>query len=85
MFSLKVEVEKPMPIVYKDISLNKGYRIDILIEDKIIIELKTVESFRDVHTAQVLTYMRLGGYRLGLLLNFNGNRMVDGIKRIINS
>jgi len=85
MFSLKVEVEKPMPIVYKDISLNKGYRIDILIEDKIIIELKTVESFRDVHTAQVLTYMRLGGYRLGLLLNFNENRMVDGIKRIINS
>ena len=80
-----IEVEKPMPIIYIDISLNKGYRIDILVEDEIVIELKTVEQFRKVHSAQVLTYMRLGGYELGLLLNFNETKMVDGIKRLIST
>ncbi|MBL1278693.1 MAG: GxxExxY protein [Fluviicola sp.] len=83
--NLRIEVEKPMPIIYKDISLNKGYRIDILVEDEIVIELKTVEQFRKVHSAQVLTYMRLGGYELGLLLNFNETKMVDGIKRLIST
>jgi len=83
--NLRIEVEKPMPIIYKDISLNKGYRIDILVEDEIVIELKTVEQFRKVHSAQVLTYMRLGGYELGLLINFNETKMVDGIKRLIST
>ncbi len=81
--NLTIEVEKPTPIIYKEISLNKGYRIDILVEDEIVVELKTVEYFRDVHTAQILTYMRLGGFELGLLLNFNENRMVDGIKELL--
>lgn len=78
---LKVEQEKALPIVYKDIKLDYGYRIDLLVEDKVVIELKTVEFFTDVHTAQVLTYMKLGNYQLGLLLNFHTKLLKNGIKR----
>ena len=67
---LKVESEVPMPIIYKELSINHGYRMDILVEDKLVIELKTVECFTDVHLAQTLTYLRLGKYKLGLLINF---------------
>jgi len=80
----KVRKEKPMPIVYKEVSLDHGYRIDILVEEKVVIEIKTVEAFTDVHTAQVLTYLRLGDYKLGLLLNFHVAMLKNGIKRIIN-
>ncbi|MCK5777032.1 MAG: GxxExxY protein [Bacteroidales bacterium] len=80
---LKVEQEKSVPIVYKEITLDHGYRIDLLVEDRLVIELKVVEAFTDVHTAQVLTYLKLGGYKLGLLLNFHVKMMKDGIKRII--
>ncbi|MCH7658890.1 MAG: GxxExxY protein [Bacteroidetes bacterium] len=80
----KVEKEKPMPIVYKEIKLNHGYRIDLLVENKVVIEIKTVEFFTDVHTAQVLTYLRLGNYKLGLLINFHVSLLKHGIKRIIN-
>jgi len=81
---LKVEKEVPMPIVYKDVKLDHGYRMDLLVEGKIVIELKTVEAFTNVHTAQVLTYLRLGNYKLGLLINFQVSVLKDGIKRIIN-
>jgi len=81
---LKVEKEKAMPIVYKDVKLDHGYRIDLLVEDKVVIELKTVEFLTDVHTAQVLTYLRLGDYKLGLLLNFHVSVLKNGIKRLIN-
>lgn len=81
---LKVEKEKAMPIIYEEVKLDHGYRIDILVENKIVIELKTVEKFTDVHFAQVLTYLRLGEYKLGLLLNFNVSLLKHGIKRIIN-
>jgi GxxExxY protein len=81
---LFVEREKAMPIVYKDMTLNQGYRIDLLVEKKLVVEIKTIEEFTDVHTAQVLTYLRLGSYRLGLLINFHVRRVKDGIKRIIN-
>jgi GxxExxY protein len=80
---LKVIKEKPMPVVYKEVKLNHGYRIDLLVEDKVVIEIKTVESFTDVHTAQVLTYLKLGNYKLGLLLNFHVAILKNGIKRII--
>jgi len=60
-----------MPVVYKDIKLNHGYRLDLLIENKVVIEIKTVDSLIDVHSAQILTYLKLGGYKLGLLINFN--------------
>jgi GxxExxY protein len=80
---LKVEREVPRPIVYKDIQLDHGYRIDLLIENALVVELKTVEFFTDVHLAQVLTYLKLGGYKLGLLINFNTSKLSDGIKRVI--
>ena len=82
---LEVEKEKAMPIVYKDIKLDHGYRIDLLVENKIVIELKTVECFTDVHFAQILTYMKLGNYPLGLLINFHTKLLKNGIKRFINS
>lgn len=81
---LKVRKEKPMPIKYKDVKLDHGYRIDLLVEEKVVIEIKTVEAFTDVHTAQVLTYLRLGNFKLGLLLNFHVSILKNGIKRIIN-
>ena len=82
---LKVEREKPMPIVYETIKLDHGYRMDLLVENKLVIELKTVEALTDVHFAQVITYLRLGNYPYGLLINFNVTLLKDGIKRFINS
>ena len=81
---LVVRKEKPMPIVYKEVKLDHGYRMDLLVEEKVVIEIKTVEAFTDVHTAQVLTYLRLGNYKLGLLLNFHVTILKEGIKRVIN-
>jgi len=81
---LKVQKEKPMPIVYKEVKLDHGYRIDLLAEDKVVVEIKTVDAFTDVHTAQVLTYLRLGNYKVGLLLNFQTTNLKNGIKRLIN-
>jgi len=81
---LKVEKEKPMPIVYKDMKLDHGYRIDLLVEHKVVVEIKTVDTLIDVHFAQVLTYLKLGNYKLSLLINFNVPLLKNGIKRIIN-
>ncbi|MFD2564506.1 MULTISPECIES: GxxExxY protein [Aquimarina] len=80
---LKLHKEKPLPVIYKDIKLDQGYRIDILVENKVVIELKTVEHFTDVHSAQVLTYLKLGGFKLGLLINFHVSLLKNGIKRFI--
>jgi len=80
---LNVEKEKPLPIVYKDIKLDQGYRIDLLVENKVVIELKTVEAFTDVHMAQVLTYLKFGHFKLGLLINFNVTLLKNGLKRFI--
>jgi len=82
---LNVEKQKVLPIVYKDIKLDHGYRIDLLIENKIVIELKTVEAFTDVHFAQILTYLKLGNYPLGLLINFDSKILKNNIKRFINT
>jgi GxxExxY protein len=79
-----VEKEKQMPLVYEDVKLECGYRIDILVERKVVIEIKSVEALSDVHFAQTLTYMKLGGYKLGLLINFNVSLLKDVIKRIVN-
>ena len=81
---LLVRKEVPMPIVYKEVKLDHGYRIDLLVENKLVIEIKTVEAFTDVHLAQMLTYLRLGGYKLGLLINFHVTVLKNGIKRVIN-
>lgn len=80
----QVVKEQPMPIVYKEVKLDHGYRMDLLVENKVVIEIKTVDAFTDVHFAQVLTYLKLGSYKIGLLINFNVLRLKDGIKRIIN-
>jgi GxxExxY protein len=81
---LQIHREKAMPIIYKEIKLDHGYRMDILVENKVVVEIKTVEQFTDVHIAQVLTYLRLGNFKLGLLLNFHVSVLKNGIKRVIN-
>ena len=81
---LKVDRQKPMPILYKNISLDTGYRIDLMVEDKVIVELKSVDSLTNIHIAQVLTYLKLSNCRLGLLINFNVKLLKTGIKRIAN-
>jgi len=80
---LKIEVEKPVPLIYEEVKLEYGYRIDILVEEKVVIELKTVDSFNDVHIAQVLTYLRFAEKKIGLLINFNVKSLKAGIKRLI--
>jgi hypothetical protein len=82
---LIVEKEKSLPIIYKGLKLEQGYRLDLLIENKIVIELKTVENFTPVHYAQILTYLKLGKYPLGLLLNYNSKILRNNIKRFINT
>jgi len=81
---LFVEKEKPMPLVFEEVKLESGYRIDLLVNNKVVIEIKAVEAFTDVHIAQVLTYLKLSGCTIGILLNFNVADMKKGIKRIIN-
>jgi GxxExxY protein len=81
---LQVQKEKPMPIIYKDIRLDHGYRIDLLVENNLVIEIKTVESLTDVHLAQMLTYLRFGNYRFGLLINFHVSLLKNGLQRVIN-
>lgn len=81
----KVEKEITLPISYKEIKLDQGYRIDLLVEDKLVIELKTVESYNSVHFAQILTYLKLGNYPLGLLINYNSKILKNNIKRFINT
>jgi GxxExxY protein len=82
---LKVEKEITLPIVYKEIKLDHGYRIDLLVEDQLVIELKTVDNYTPVHFAQILTYLKLGKYPLGLLMNFNSKILKNNIKRFINT
>lgn len=77
------ERQKELPVNYKGITLNCGYRIDILVEKQIIIELKSVEALLPVHTAQIMTYMKLSNHSLGLLINFNTTNLQNGIKRYI--
>jgi len=81
---LDVQKEKPLPIVYKEVRLDHGYRIDLLVNNKVVIEIKTVDFFVEVHTAQVLTYLKLGNYKLGLILNFYVSSLKNGIKRVVN-
>lgn len=81
---LYVEKQKPLPLIYKEVRLDAGYRIDLIVEHKVIIEVKSVEFIIDIHIAQVLTYLKLSECRLGLLMNFNVLRLEDGLKRLVN-
>ncbi|CAM3436117.1 GxxExxY protein [Aequorivita lipolytica] len=81
---LEFKQQVPLPVIYKGIKLNAGYRIDMIVEERIIIEIKSIEVLAPIHTAQILTYLKLKELKLGLLINFNSVKVVDGIKRIIN-
>jgi GxxExxY protein len=83
--NLYVEKEKPMPLIFEEVKLECGYRIDLLVEKKVVVEIKSVEALNDVHFAQTLTYMKLGNYKIGLLINFNVFLLKNGIKRIANN
>jgi GxxExxY protein len=80
-----VEKEKALPVVFEGVKLDCGYRLDLLVENSIVVEIKSVKKFDDVHLAQILTYMKLGNYKLGLLVNFNVRMLKDGIKRVVNN
>ncbi len=77
------QLDRPLPVEYKDIRLDCGYRIDILVEKQLIVELKSVEEIRGIHEAQLLTSMKLAGVKIGLLMNFNVTKLKDGIKRFV--
>lgn len=82
---LKVEKQKALPLIYEEIKLEVGYRLDLIVEEKVIIEIKACEGLNDIHLAQVLTYLKLSNVKLGLLINFNVTRVKDGIKRVVNN
>ena len=81
---LKVRKQVPMPLVYESVQLDVGYRVDLLVEDKVVVEVKSVDALNDVHLAQVLTYLKLSKLKLGLLINFNVMQVVKGVKRVVN-
>ena len=82
---LNVEKQKPLPLIYEEVKLDVGYRIDIIVENKLIIEIKSVEALNDVHFAQLLTYLKLTNCKLGLLMNFNVSLIKNGVKRVVNN
>ena len=83
-YGISVEKQKSLPLIYKEIKLDAGYRIDLLIENKLIVEVKAVAALTDIHLAQVLTYLKISGCKLGLLINFNTVLFKEGVKRVIN-
>lgn len=82
---LWVEKQKTLPLIYEEVKLDVGYRIDIILENNLIIEVKAVEALNDIHLAQVLTYLKLSGCKLGLLINFNVVLIKDGVRRVVNN
>ena len=82
--SLAVKKQVPMPLRYDDLALDIGFRLDLVVENAVVIELKTVQQLLPIHTAQLLSYLRAGDFRIGFLLNFNTVHMRDGIKRVVN-
>jgi GxxExxY protein len=80
----QVEKEKALPVIYETIKMECGYRVDILIDNKVVVEVKSINSLLDINLAQLLTYLRIGKFKLGLLINFNSPLLKDGIKRVIN-
>ncbi|MEO5570644.1 MAG: GxxExxY protein [Bacteroidia bacterium] len=82
---LYFEIQKPLPLIYEEVKLECGYRLDIMVDRKVVVEIKAVEALNDIHLAQVLTYLKVSGCKLGLLINFNVLLLKDGIKRIVNN
>ena len=81
---LRANKQVPLPLVYKEVHLNCGYRVDIIVENQVLIEVKSVEAIHDLHVAQILTYLKLSGCHLGLLINFNVTLLKEGYKRFAN-
>ena len=81
---LNVEKEKALPLIYEKVKLECGYRADLFVENRIIIEVKSVDALNDIHLAQTLTYLKLADRRVGLLINFNVLKLKNGLKRIVN-
>ena len=81
---LKVEQQKPLPVVYREVKLDCGYRLDLLVEEAVIVEVKAVDRLAPIHQAQLLSYLRLSGCKVGLLINFNVKVLKDGIRRVVN-
>jgi GxxExxY protein len=82
---MKIENQKPLPIIYKNVKLNCGYRLDLIIEDEVIVEIKSVEKMLPIHKAQLLSYLKISGLKVGLLINFNVELLKDGIIRVVNN
>jgi GxxExxY protein len=82
--NLKVDKQKALPLVYEEVKLDAGYRIDLLVENKLVIEIKSVEALNDLHMAQILTYLKLSNCKLGMLMNFNTVLFKNGVKRVVN-
>jgi GxxExxY protein len=80
----RVEQQRPLPVVYKDVKLDCGYRLDIVVENAIILEVKAIEQLAPIHDAQLLSYLRISGMKVGLLLNFHARVLKNGLKRIVN-
>ena len=82
---LYVQKEKPLPLIYEDVKLECGYRLDLFVEHKVVVEIKSVEALNDIHLAQILTYLKLANCEVGLLINFNVTKLTNGIKRVVNN
>ncbi len=80
-----MEKQKPLPLIYEEVKLDVGYRLDIIVENKLILEIKAVEMLNDVHFAQLLTYLKLTNCKLGLLMNFNVSLIKNGIRRVVTT
>lgn len=81
---LNIEMQKPLPVVYREIKLDCGYRLDLVVEDSVIVEIKAVEQLAPIHIAQLLSYLRLSEKRVGLLINFHVRVLKNGLKRVVN-
>jgi len=81
---LKIEKQKPLPLIYENVRLDCGYRMDIVVENKVVVEVKSVDALHDIHLAQILTYLKLSNAKVGLLINFNELKLIDGVKRVVN-
>ena len=82
---LRVEQQKPLPVVYREVRLECGYRLDLVVEDTVIVEIKSVEKLMSVHRAQVISYLRLANRQVGLLINFNEKVLMNGVHRLVNN
>lgn len=83
--NLQIERQKPLPLVYEEVKLDCGYRLDFMINNKVVVEIKAIEALSDIHLAQILTYLRVSGCKVGLLINFNVLKLTNGLKRVVNN